>query len=83
MIIEFQPLLCAGSPTTRPGCPEPHPAWANAMGWGEEVMVVRGWGESEGPEEKGHGWTPSPSGEDMTCEEMDGAKRTRAEEWQK
>jgi len=24
----FQPpLLCAGSPTSRPGCPEPHPAW--------------------------------------------------------
>ena len=23
------PLLCAGSPTTRPGCPEPHPAWMN------------------------------------------------------
>ena len=21
------PLLCAGSPTTRPGCPEPHPTW--------------------------------------------------------
>jgi len=21
------PLLCAGSPTTRPGCPEPHPDW--------------------------------------------------------
>ena len=21
------PLLCAGSPTTRSGCPEPHPAW--------------------------------------------------------
>jgi len=21
------PLLCAGSPTSRPGCPEPHPAW--------------------------------------------------------
>jgi len=21
------PLLCAGSPTTRPDCPEPHPAW--------------------------------------------------------
>jgi len=21
------PLNCAGSPTTRPGCPEPHPAW--------------------------------------------------------
>jgi len=21
------PLLCAGSPTTRLGCPEPHPAW--------------------------------------------------------
>jgi len=21
------PLLCAGSPNTRPGCPEPHPAW--------------------------------------------------------
>jgi len=20
-------LLCAGSPNTRPGCPEPHPAW--------------------------------------------------------
>ena len=30
MIIQFQPLpplLCSGSPTTRPGCPEPHPAW--------------------------------------------------------
>ena len=23
----FNPLLCAGSPTTSPGCPEPHPAW--------------------------------------------------------
>ena len=22
------PLLCAGSPTTRPGCPEPKPPWA-------------------------------------------------------
>jgi len=21
------PLLCAGVPTTRPGCPEPHPVW--------------------------------------------------------
>ena len=21
------PLLCEGSPATRPGCPEPHPAW--------------------------------------------------------
>ena len=21
------PLLCAGPPITRPGCPEPHPAW--------------------------------------------------------
>ena len=21
------PLLCSGSPTSRPGCPEPHPAW--------------------------------------------------------
>ena len=21
------PLLCAGLPTTEPGCPEPHPAW--------------------------------------------------------
>jgi len=21
------PLPCAGAPTTRPGCPEPHPAW--------------------------------------------------------
>jgi len=21
------PLLCAGSPATRPGCSEPHPAW--------------------------------------------------------
>jgi len=21
------PLLCAGLPSTRPGCPEPHPAW--------------------------------------------------------
>uniref|UniRef100_A0A8V1A5J1 diphosphoinositol-polyphosphate diphosphatase n=3 Tax=Neognathae TaxID=8825 RepID=A0A8V1A5J1_CHICK len=24
------PLLCAESPTTRPGCPEPHPAWIPA-----------------------------------------------------
>ena len=23
----FNPLLCAGSPTTKPGCPKPHPAW--------------------------------------------------------
>jgi len=29
------PLLCAGLPTTRPGCPEPHPAW---LGW------LQGWG---------------------------------------
>jgi len=27
VLIQFQPLLCAGSPTSRPGCPEPHPAW--------------------------------------------------------
>jgi len=27
MSISSTPLLCAGSPTTRPGCPEPHPAW--------------------------------------------------------
>ena len=27
MIISSNPLLCAGSPTSRPGCPEPHPAW--------------------------------------------------------
>jgi len=27
MLIQFQPLLCAGSPTSSPGCPEPHPAW--------------------------------------------------------
>jgi len=25
------PLLCAGLPTTRPGCPEPHPAWDTNM----------------------------------------------------
>ena len=24
---QLQPLLCAGSPTSSPGCPEPHPAW--------------------------------------------------------
>jgi len=24
---QSNPLLCAGSPTTRPGCPEPRPAW--------------------------------------------------------
>ena len=24
------PLLCAGSPTTSPGCPEPHPAWMSS-----------------------------------------------------
>ena len=29
------PLLCAGLPTTRPGCPEPHPAWPwMPPGWG-------------------------------------------------
>jgi len=27
------PLLCAGSPTTRPGCPEPHPAWPWMPPW--------------------------------------------------
>ena len=27
VLIQFQPLLCAGSPTSSPGCPEPHPAW--------------------------------------------------------
>jgi len=27
MLISSNPLLCAGSPTSRPGCPEPHPAW--------------------------------------------------------
>jgi len=27
MIISSNPLLCAGSPTSSPGCPEPHPAW--------------------------------------------------------
>ena len=25
------PLLCAGSQTTRPGCPEPHPAWHSSL----------------------------------------------------
>ena len=25
--ISTNPLLCAGSPTSSPGCPEPHPAW--------------------------------------------------------
>ena len=23
----FKPLLCVGLPTTKPGCPDPHPAW--------------------------------------------------------
>ena len=27
------PLLCAGSPTSRPGCPEPHPAWPWTPYW--------------------------------------------------
>ena len=27
MLISSNPLLCAGSPTTSPGCPEPQPAW--------------------------------------------------------
>ena len=27
MLISSNPLLCAGSPTSSPGCPEPHPAW--------------------------------------------------------
>jgi len=27
MLISSNPLLCAGSPTSTPGCPEPHPAW--------------------------------------------------------
>jgi len=25
------PLLWAGLPTTRPGCPDPHPAWQMEM----------------------------------------------------
>ena len=25
------PLLCAWSPTTTPGCPEPHPAWPSTV----------------------------------------------------
>jgi len=25
--LSSNPLLCAGSPTSSPGCPEPHPAW--------------------------------------------------------
>ena len=25
--VSSNPLLCAGSPTSSPGCPEPHPAW--------------------------------------------------------
>ena len=32
MIIWFQPPpLCAGSPTTTPGCPEPRPAWTTCL----------------------------------------------------
>ena len=27
VLISSNPLLCAGSPTSSPGCPEPHPAW--------------------------------------------------------
>jgi len=27
MTISFQPPAIAGLPTSRPGCPEPHPAW--------------------------------------------------------
>ena len=27
------PLLCAESPTSRPGCPEPHPAWPWMPPW--------------------------------------------------
>jgi len=27
MLISSNPLLCAGSPSSRPGCREPHPAW--------------------------------------------------------
>ena len=34
------PLLCAGSPTTRPGCPEPHPAWPwMPPGMGHPIVV--------------------------------------------
>ena len=34
------PLLCAGSPTTRPGCPEPHLAWPwMPPGWGIHSLL--------------------------------------------
>lgn len=26
-IVQFQPAAMAGTPTTRPGCSEPHPTW--------------------------------------------------------
>uniref|UniRef100_A0A803YEM4 DOCKER domain-containing protein n=1 Tax=Meleagris gallopavo TaxID=9103 RepID=A0A803YEM4_MELGA len=29
MLISSNPLLCAGSPTSRPGCPEPHPKYCS------------------------------------------------------
>jgi len=33
--LSSNPLLYAGSPTTRPGCPEPHPAWP----WMQSILI--------------------------------------------
>ena len=41
------PLLCAGSPTSRPGCPEPHPAWPwmpPGMGHPQPPWAICAWG---------------------------------------
>ena len=42
MITQFQsPLLCAGLPTTRPGCPEPHIAWhAGCFPWKSLIVSI-------------------------------------------
>ena len=37
------PLLCARSPTTRPGCPEPHPAWIPASHHPFAASVFQVW----------------------------------------
>jgi len=38
------PLLCAGSPTSSPGCPEPHPAWQMCS-----LLYLQGWGTTTSP----------------------------------
>jgi len=44
------PLLRAGLPTTRPGCPEPHPSWP----WMPARM-----GHPQPPRNSKHIWTPT------------------------